>query len=286
MGQDVPVCRAPGFVTGPPASSEGSTFRQFCLRYGVVGNLFLGAGVLVPPATLLVGAMAAGLPGAAAGAALGVGVFSMLANRVTVLGNTGLRQALARRLEVDDPDAEFIGLCRPENNTVQGKLLTLRLETDDNVGFLSLEPEDSAHPGRGGRASYRPRGDPRGDDRAIRRAALPALDRRAPLRRRRAAFAAAVLAPGPQPAAGAQGHAGAFRPRGRSVHRARGPAARRGAMERPGGSGPAERAVDVVQACCCAPASASAAAAGEPPVARHGRPLGQVSSPDLVFRTV
>jgi hypothetical protein len=125
-------------VASAPVSAPGSTFRRFCYRYGVVGNLFLGMGVLVPPAALLAGALAAGLPGAAAGAALGVGAFSALANRITVFGNGRLRRELAGRLGIHETDLEFVGLCLPENNTVQGKLFTLRLETDDNVGFLGL----------------------------------------------------------------------------------------------------------------------------------------------------
>jgi hypothetical protein len=128
-------------IAKAPVSAPGSTFRRFCYRYGLVGNVFLGLGILVPPVALLAGGLAAGPAGAAAGVAIGIGVFAALANRITVYGNGRLRDELLRRLSVSEPFAEFVGLCLPENNTVHGKLLTLRLETDDNVGFLTLGEE-------------------------------------------------------------------------------------------------------------------------------------------------
>ena len=121
-----------------PVSAPGSVFKRFCYRYGVVGNLCLGMGLLIPPAAIAMGLAVAGVAGAAAGTVLGAGSLWAMMNRVTVYGNGRLRSALAKRLGAPQ-DAEFVGLCLPENNTVQGKLLTLRLETDDNVGFLNLE---------------------------------------------------------------------------------------------------------------------------------------------------
>jgi hypothetical protein len=138
----VPMGPYPGaLMTSPPVSAPGSVFRRFCYRYGVVGNVCLGVGFLLPPLAIACGAVLAGSAGVVAGTGAGFGAFWALMNRVTVYGNLRLRDELARRLGVRDPAAEFVGLCLPENNTVQGKLLTMRLETDDNVGFLCLDDE-------------------------------------------------------------------------------------------------------------------------------------------------
>jgi hypothetical protein len=130
-------------LPAPPLSAPGSIFRRFCYRYGVVGNLCLGIGFLLPPLAITLGAAVGGLLGAAAGACLGLAGFWGLMNRLTVYGNGRLRSELARHLGADGREAvlHFVGLCLPENNTVQGKLLTMRLETDDNVGFLHLDED-------------------------------------------------------------------------------------------------------------------------------------------------
>lgn len=130
--------RRPEALAAAPLSASGSVFRRFCYRYGVLGNLCLGMGFLVPPLAVALGSAAAGLVGGAAGALLGIGAFWGLMNRVTVYGNSRLCTELGQQVGAEGLDTEFVGLCLPENNTIQGKLLTMRLETDDNVGFLHL----------------------------------------------------------------------------------------------------------------------------------------------------
>ncbi|MEO1270463.1 MAG: hypothetical protein AAFX99_20440, partial [Myxococcota bacterium] len=57
-------------------------------------------------------------------------------NRLALLGNRTLERRLRQRL--NNTDGVFVGLCKVENN----RILALRVETDDNIGFLELHPDN------------------------------------------------------------------------------------------------------------------------------------------------
>jgi hypothetical protein len=124
-------------VTEIPPSRGGSVFHRHSIRSGgpAIGMQLMS--FMTSATTVAIAALWAGPGGALLVAPMAVAAFWSTLSRVASLGNGTLRQELAARLGVC-ADEEFVGLCKPENNSVAAKLLRFRLETDDNVGFLHL----------------------------------------------------------------------------------------------------------------------------------------------------
>jgi len=121
-----------------PEATPGSIYHRFRRRYGTAAIVPQLIALPLGAALVLWGALSstAAFLAAMAVTALGVGV---VFNRTAATGVDALRQALVARLGDLPANARLVGLCRPENDTFRGKVLTLRLDTDDNVGFLSLD---------------------------------------------------------------------------------------------------------------------------------------------------
>ncbi len=109
-------------------------------------KLVVGAPIVLLNTLLLFGApIAAGLVALAeigwVGGLLALptaAVAMLTVGRTSLLGNLRLRDALAARLGVRPKGMEFVGIAKPESNDP----LAMRLETDDNVGFLFLGREE------------------------------------------------------------------------------------------------------------------------------------------------
>jgi hypothetical protein len=121
-------------------AARGTAFHAHCqlLFYGLVP---LTAATLLAYPALVWGAYLLGSWGWALGTAVSGGLALYKAvDHVALLGNARLRARLASRLN-PPMEAIFVGLCRPENNTVREKYFTNRVETNDNVGFLEIGAE-------------------------------------------------------------------------------------------------------------------------------------------------
>ena len=125
----------------PPVSLQRSTFARYRQREGVVALSCAAAAYLVPPTAMLLGLAAAGPLGAALSALFGVVGWAWLMDHTGLLGNVRLRAELASRLGVAPGTADFVGIGLPENNTFVAKYLHPRLDSDDNVGFLSIRDD-------------------------------------------------------------------------------------------------------------------------------------------------
>lgn len=110
-------------------------FRRYAVAVAMPASVAIGA--LIPTALIggtLLGAMMAGGFGAALGFGTSLaGAFGLL-DRGLLFGNRRLRKRLHEKIGPVANNLEFVGICRPESNGV------VRMETDDNVGFLALTP--------------------------------------------------------------------------------------------------------------------------------------------------
>lgn len=120
-----------------PYSSRSSTFQRHCRTHGLLALSATSLGMFTPLVCGALGFVTLGLGwGLLAATASTVAAIAII-NGAALLGNDKLESRLRREMEVPD-ELEFVGLCRIENNSLRGKYLTPRLDTDDNVGFLEL----------------------------------------------------------------------------------------------------------------------------------------------------
>lgn len=110
-------------------------FRRYAVTVAMPASVAIGAllPMLVAAGTLVGAAVAGGL-GAALGFGAGVAGAAGLLDRGLLFGNRRLKRRLREKIGPVVNNLEFVGVCRPESNGV------IRMETDDNVGFLALTP--------------------------------------------------------------------------------------------------------------------------------------------------
>lgn len=124
----------------PPLSRSGSSFARYKLKVGLV---VLPVMLLLPMAWLALTMwllVAMGPLTALLCLLLFPVLLLMLFNSMGMMGN----QRLGRDLEEKLPQGRggtFVGVNQPNNNTLGAQLMTMRLETDDNVGLLRMEPD-------------------------------------------------------------------------------------------------------------------------------------------------
>lgn len=121
-----------------PYAGRGSAFHRHCRTTGVVALAATSLGMFTPliagALTFLTLGLGWGLVAVSASTAAAV----TFVNIAALIGNRRLERRLRRQVGPAVAELEFVGLCRSENNSVKGKYLTPRLDTDDNIGFLDL----------------------------------------------------------------------------------------------------------------------------------------------------
>ncbi|MBI2375299.1 MAG: hypothetical protein HYV07_14990 [Deltaproteobacteria bacterium] len=121
-----------------PAPAIDSAFGGYVRSLRKVGPVVLGALTLGPPALAIVGFAAFG-PVGAIGAAIGASLAGVWTVRsVSRSFNQRLFEQLRDRL---GGRGEFVGVSRLETNDKKTLGASGRVDTDDNAGFLSLDPD-------------------------------------------------------------------------------------------------------------------------------------------------
>jgi len=131
--------RDPGIV---PYAERGSTFHRHCRTAGVLALTTTSLGMFTPLVCGALGFLTLGLGWGLLAATASTAAAISIVNISALLGNDRLERQLRERIGANLDDLEFVGLCRSENNSVKGKYLTPRLDTDDNVGFLELAEKE------------------------------------------------------------------------------------------------------------------------------------------------
>lgn len=124
-----------------PVAEPRSTFSRYRRREGVLVNLAAGG---VCGAAVIGAACSALYLGPLWGLGflgLGFSAVGWMAEVFGLFGNDRLESLMRRRLGLPGGEWSFVGLCRAENNTLGAKLFPPRVETDENVGFLSIDDE-------------------------------------------------------------------------------------------------------------------------------------------------
>ncbi|MEW5854319.1 MAG: hypothetical protein AB2A00_36430 [Myxococcota bacterium] len=124
-----------------PVSPATSVFGQHRLSRGAPAIALQTTALVAGAATVVVSGLALGPAAPLVAAPVVLATLWSVINRTSGMGNGALRAELAGRLGGARPNELFVGLCLAENNTVTAKLLTPRLDTDDNVGFLSISED-------------------------------------------------------------------------------------------------------------------------------------------------
>ncbi len=117
-------------------ADRGSTFHQHCRTAGVLALTTTSLGMFTPLLCAALGFVVLGPLGGVIAASAATAAAVSIVNISALLGNERLERRLRARLAPAADDLEFVGLCRSENNSLRGKYLTPRLDTDDNVGFV------------------------------------------------------------------------------------------------------------------------------------------------------
>jgi hypothetical protein len=127
--------RDPGIV---PYAERGSTFHRHCRTHGVLALTTTSLGMFAPLVCGALGFLTLGLGWGLLAVSVSTLAAVSIVNISALLGNAKLEARLREQIGARASEMEFVGLCRSENNTLRGKYLTPRLDTDDNVGFLEL----------------------------------------------------------------------------------------------------------------------------------------------------
>lgn len=118
-----------------PAAQESSAFAQHRQSVAPLATLLGSFGSLVTTISLsALGAAVLGVPGLFIGATLGASSGMMLLNWTSLLGNPRLEESLRARLGAR-ASSNFVGIREAVS---PGTRDFVRMETDDNVGFLEL----------------------------------------------------------------------------------------------------------------------------------------------------
>ncbi len=112
---------------------DARLFARHKLVYGLPVIMLSTLTMLTLPGfAMAFGYIAAGILGSAVGLFTGIVAALTAMGQMAFIGNGRLKRRLAERIGVSLPTSHFVGICDPRNNTV----LSTRLDTDDNVGFL------------------------------------------------------------------------------------------------------------------------------------------------------
>lgn len=124
-------------TAGALEAQGAKLFARHKLVVGVPVMTVISVVVGIGPAVFTVaGLIWGGALGGLAGLGVGMSAAALGLSRIVLFGNGRLRQRLARRLGAIANDAHFVGICETKNN----RAMAMRLETDDNVGFLRRTP--------------------------------------------------------------------------------------------------------------------------------------------------
>ncbi len=124
-------------TAGALEAREAEVFARHKLVVGV--PVMAGVSLVVglgPAVATIGGVLLGGALGGIAGLVLGLSSAALGLSRVVLFGNQRLRRQLEERLGAIAQGGHFVGICETKNN----RAMALRLETDDNVGFLRWTP--------------------------------------------------------------------------------------------------------------------------------------------------